>query len=33
MRLGVCYYPEHWDRNIWREDAKRMIDLGLEVVR
>ena len=33
MRLGVCYYPEHWSRDLWRDDAKRMVDLGLEVVR
>ncbi len=31
--LGVCYYPEHWDRALWREDAKRMADLGLTRVR
>ncbi|MEL6360312.1 MAG: beta-galactosidase [Pseudomonadota bacterium] len=33
MRLGVCYYPEHWDQGLWADDAKRMVDLGLEVVR
>ena len=33
MRLGVCYYPEQWDRSLWRDDAARMADLGLEVVR
>ena len=32
-RLGVCYYPEHWDRSVWRDDAKRMADLGLSLVR
>ena len=20
--LGVCYYPEHWPKNLWKEDAK-----------
>lgn len=33
MRLGVCYYPEHWSENIWRDDARRMIDIGISVVR
>ncbi|MGF1545606.1 MAG: beta-galactosidase [Parvularculaceae bacterium] len=33
MRLGICYYPEQWDRALWRDDAKRMADLGLSVVR
>ena len=31
--LGVCYYPEHWPRSRWREDAEAMVSLGLEVVR
>lgn len=33
MRLGVCYFPEHWDPSLWAEDARRMGDLGLSVVR
>ena len=33
MELGVCYFPEHWDRSLWAEDARRMVDLGLSVVR
>ena len=33
LELGVCYYPEQWPRNIWRDDAKRMVDLGLDWVR
>lgn len=33
MRLGVCYYPEQWSSDLWREDARRMADLGLAVVR
>jgi beta-galactosidase len=33
MRLGVCYYPEHWPRETWASDARRMADLGLELVR
>ncbi len=31
--LGVCYYPEHWPRDIWAEDARRMKALGLSYVR
>ncbi|MEO0466208.1 MAG: beta-galactosidase [Pseudomonadota bacterium] len=33
MRLGVCYFPEQWDRSYWKRDAARMADLGLSVVR
>ena len=33
MKLGVCYYPEHWPEPIWAEDAKRMKALGITVVR
>jgi len=32
-RLGVCYYPEHWPRERWRDDARRMKALGLAQVR
>ncbi len=31
--LGVCYYPEHWPKARWPEDAQRMRDLGLSYVR
>jgi len=33
MILGVCYYPEHWPEADWAEDARRMADMGLGVVR
>ncbi len=33
MRLGVCYYPEHWPEEMWADDARRMADLGLSRVR
>ncbi|HYC05021.1 MAG TPA: beta-galactosidase [Azospirillaceae bacterium] len=33
MRLGVCYYPEHWPEDWWAEDAERMRDLGINLVR
>ncbi len=32
-RLGVCYYPEHWPEACWRDDARRMRELGLSCVR
>ena len=31
--LGTCYYPEHWPRDIWEPDARRMADAGLTWVR
>ncbi|MGV2287142.1 beta-galactosidase [Trinickia sp. YCB016] len=33
MRLGVCYYPEHWPESLWEDDARRMKALGIEQVR
>ncbi len=33
MKLGVCYYPEHWPEAIWAGDARRMAEAGLSVVR
>ncbi|WP_417583324.1 beta-galactosidase [Pelagibacterium sp.] len=33
LELGVCYYPEQWDRTQWRNDANRMVALGLDWVR
>lgn len=33
MRLGVCYYPEHWSESMWADDARRMKSLGIEQVR
>ncbi|MCI2400356.1 beta-galactosidase [Aliiroseovarius subalbicans] len=31
--LGCCYYPEHWPRAVWEDDARRMADAGLTWVR
>ncbi len=31
--LGTCYYPEHWPREIWATDARRMVEAGLTWVR
>jgi beta-galactosidase len=33
MRLGVCYYPEHWPEAWWAEDARQMVALGITQVR
>ena len=32
-KLGVCYYPEHWPESLWAEDAERMVQTGLKLVR
>ena len=32
-RLGVCYYPEHWDEELWPTDALAMSELGISRVR
>ena len=31
--LGVCYYPEHWPDETWETDARRMVELGISIVR
>ena len=31
MRLGVCYYPEHWPEDWWADDARRMVEMGLSL--
>ncbi|MBV7266090.1 beta-galactosidase [Erythrobacter sp. WH131] len=33
MKLGCCYYPEHWPEDMWEDDARRMADMGLSLVR
>ena len=33
ITLGVCYYPEHWEEALWKEDLQRMLEAGIEVVR
>ena len=33
VRLGVCYYPEHWPESLWEDDLRRMHEMGLEVIR
>jgi beta-galactosidase len=33
ISLGTCYYPEHWDRNLWKDDLLRMKKNGITAVR
>ena len=33
MKLGVCYYPEHWPQEWWADDARGMAEMGLSWVR
>lgn len=30
---GVCYYPEHWPKEMWRKDLLRMKENGIELIR
>ena len=32
-RLGVCYFPEHWDPADWPRDAEMMREAGLDFAR
>ena len=31
--LGCCYYPEQWPEEVWADDARRMVAMGLTYVR
>lgn len=31
--LGVCYYPEHWTKEDWEPDLRKMKENGIEVAR
>ncbi|MEL6737513.1 MAG: beta-galactosidase [Pseudomonadota bacterium] len=33
MKLGCCYFPEHWPESQWDDDARRMREMGLGLVR
>lgn len=33
ITMGTCYYPEHWDESLWKEDLNRMLHVGIEVIR
>ncbi len=33
LELGVCYYPEHWNRSLWEEDLLRMLQCSIKTIR
>lgn len=33
LSLGTCYYPEHWDKSLWKEDLQRMLKNGIKTIR
>ncbi len=33
IKIGIDYYPEHWDRSMWEQDAADMAKLGVRTVR
>ncbi|WP_206957818.1 beta-galactosidase [Trinickia acidisoli] len=33
MKVGVDYYPEHWDVALWEQDARQMQETGISIVR
>ena len=33
MKIGVDYYPEHWDKSLWEKDADLMKKTGVKLVR
>lgn len=33
LTIGVCYYPEQWEKSLWESDLKRMKECGISVVR
>ncbi len=33
ISLGVCYYPEHWEKSLWQSDLERMKNAGIKTIR
>lgn len=33
LRIGVDYYPEHWDKSLWKADVELMKNAGVNIVR
>ena len=33
IELGVCYYPEHWQKKDWKSDLDRMLLAGIKTIR
>lgn len=32
LKLGTCYYPEHWPEKLRMEDIRQMLGSGIEVI-
>jgi len=33
LKLGVCYYPEHWSEELWEDDFRRMREMNISTIR
>lgn len=33
MSVGTCYYPEHWEKSLWKDDLRRMKEAGISTIR
>ncbi|OMF03796.1 beta-galactosidase [Paenibacillus amylolyticus] len=33
LKMGVCYYPEHWSDALWEDDFRRMKEMNITVIR
>lgn len=33
LTVGTCYYPEHWEEQLWEQDLIRMKEAGISVIR
>ncbi|MCX7678142.1 MAG: beta-galactosidase, partial [Spirochaetes bacterium] len=33
VKFGVAYYPEQWDRSLWKSDLARIRAMGADEVR
>ena len=33
MKLGVDYYPEQWDKELWKSDSNLMAKTGVKLIR
>ena len=33
LSVGTCYYPEHWDKSLWKSDLQRMKKAGIKTIR
>lgn len=33
IKIGTCYYPEQWPREMWKSDLQRMKQVGIGIIR